>query len=105
VPSSLFRCSSQKLSAAELPFSPEILESWTTTCRKNSGVPRCFPLFFAVLDIHPTSPGILLTFARDNPALSPDMGAVPALLFLQRIDRRQPFRCDHRAVLSMSSYS
>jgi hypothetical protein len=71
-PSSLFRCSSQKLSAAELPFSPEILESWTTTCRKNSGLPRCFPLFFAVLDIHPTSPGILLTFARDNPALSPE---------------------------------
>jgi hypothetical protein len=35
-------------------------------------VPRCFPLFFAVLDIHPTSPGILLTFARDNPALSPE---------------------------------
>jgi hypothetical protein len=29
-------------------------------------------LFFAVLDIHPTSPGILLTFARDNPALSPE---------------------------------
>ena len=71
-PSSLFRCSSQKLSAAELPFSPEILESWTTTCRKNSGVLRCFPLFFVVLDIHSTSPGILLTFARDNPALSPE---------------------------------
>jgi hypothetical protein len=29
-------------------------------------------LFFAVLDIDPTSPGILLTFARDNPALSPE---------------------------------
>jgi hypothetical protein len=35
---------------------------------KNSGVPRCFPLFFAILDIRP----ILLTLARDNPALSPE---------------------------------
>jgi hypothetical protein len=29
-------------------------------------------LFSAVLNIHLTSPGILLTFARDNPALSPE---------------------------------
>jgi len=35
-----------------------------TTCRKNSGVPRCFPLFFAVFDIDTKSPGIFTAFRK-----------------------------------------
>ena len=42
--SSLFSLFFPKLSAADPPFSAEILEFWTTTCRTNSGVLRCFPL-------------------------------------------------------------
>jgi hypothetical protein len=56
---------------------------------KNSGVPRCFPSFLAVLRCFrysSKSPNILLTSARDNPALSRTLRtrAVQALLFLQK---------------------
>jgi hypothetical protein len=43
-PSSLFSLFFPKLSAADPPFPAEILDFWTTTCRTNSGVLRCFPL-------------------------------------------------------------
>ena len=44
-----FRCSSQKFTAADPLSAAEILDRSTARCRKNSGVPCCFPLFLAVL--------------------------------------------------------
>jgi hypothetical protein len=94
-PSSLFSLFFPKLSAADPPFSAEILDFCATTCRTNSGVLGCFPL--------------LLMFIRDRwcfngcrkryRALAParDMGAC-------RSSRRESAGINHSIAILVPSF-
>lgn len=94
-------------------FFPEIYSERRLVLRRNPGVAesgaskitagclavfRCFPLFFA--DLRYSSRCPVFTVSRT----AAGHGAVPVLLFLQKIYRHYPFSCGQPAPLSISSY-